>query len=250
MAGPIYRSNGGRSQSAGATSIAPALPAVDGATGILICEVQSANNAVHSTATGGWSKLGQTNSGANFTASIFYAAEGAGAPTITWAGSVACAAQIFYFSDPQNTVDPALGANSVSSGTGTTHTSTAVNTTRDNSLMIYVDATAANTGLSTPAGWTANVNNGSGTDNGNDAMGSKSVATSGTSSGAISVTGANAAWVQWQIEIRGAAPAAGLQSSQMETMVLLGPPDGFDVSQLDVFVLIQSGTQPFHIIGT
>lgn len=250
MAGPIFRSNGARSASASAASIAPAKPSVDSAGGILICVVQSANNAVHACATGGWSKLGQTNSGANFTASIFYAAESAGAPTITWAGAVACAAQLFYFADPQNTVDTTPGANSVTAGTGTTHTSTAVNTTRDNSLMIYVDAAAANTGLAVPAGWTENADNGSATDGGDDATGSKSVAVSGTSSGAISVTGANAAWVQWQIEVRGSAPAAGLQSSQMEAALLYSPPPGFDVSQMEVFLLIQSGTQPFHIIGT
>lgn len=248
MAGPIFRAAGSRSQSASAASIAPSKPAVDGAGGILICVVQSANNGVHSTATGGWSKLGQQNSGAGFTASIFVAAESAGAPTITWAGSVACAAQIFYYADPHNTTDTTLGANSVSSGTTSTHTSTAVNTTRNNSLMIYVDAAAANTGLAVPSGWTEDADNGSGTDGGDDATGSKSVATSGTSSGAISVTGANAAWVQWQIEIMGSVPTAGLQASQVEAAVLCAPPAGFDASQVEAFLLIQSGTQPFHII--
>lgn len=232
MAGPAFIAVGTRSQSAGAVTVTPAKPTVLNTGGLLVCVVHSKNNATHSTATSGWTKLGQVNSGANFTASIFTAPETAAAPVITWTGSVACGAQIAYYGDPANTVDTTLGASSSNSGATSTHSTAAINTSRANSAVIYVDAAAANTAMATPAGWTEDNDAGSATDAGRFIFGNKPVATSGASSGAISVTGANAAWVQWQIELMGALPAAGLQVSKVANGAWLHPSEGFSASKV------------------
>lgn len=240
MAGPVYRASGTRVQSASAATLTPGLPTVDGQKGLLVCVVFSKNNATHSTSTIGWTKLGQQNSGASFTASIFTAPEGSAAPVITWTGAAACSARISYYSDPANTVDTTPGASSVSNGTTSTHTSTAINTTRANSLVIYVDVASANTAIATPSGWTEDADTGSATDAGRTAFGNKPVAGSGSSSGAISVTGAAAAWVQWQIEIMGGVATAGLQASKLEVGAWVEPAAGLAVSKLEVGIWIKA----------
>lgn len=225
MAGPAFRVAGARAQSAGATSIAPAKPAVDGQNGILLCVVTSKNNAAHSTGTSGWSQIGaQINSGANFTASLWIAAESAGAPTFTWTGSVACSGQICYYSDPANVVSTSIGASASNSGATATHSSAAFTSTQNNSLAVYVDVAAAATALTNPSGWSADSDTGSATDAGETSFGSKAIAASGSSSGAISVTGANAAWVEWQIELLGQTPTAGFQISRGDLGSWLTPP--------------------------
>lgn len=234
MAGPVFRAIGARSQSAGAASIAPAKPTVDGVVGLLLCVVTSKNNGVHATATPGWSLLNQTNNGASFTASLWVAAETAAAPTFTWTGSVACSAHIAYYTDPANTMN--IGSSVIgTAGTGltATHSSTAIVTDVNDALAVYVDVAATNTSLTTPSGWTSSSDTGSATDAGRTSFGSKAVATSGTSSGAISTTGANAAWVQWQLELKGSAPASAFQVSKVETAGWIEPPDGFDTSKLE-----------------
>lgn len=242
MAGPGFVRVGTRAQSAGAATLSPTKPTIDAANGVLLCVVTSKNNATHATATSGWAQVGtQVNSGASFTASLWRAAEGAGAPTFTWAGSVACSAQIAYYADPANVTDTTLGTPSSNSGATATHSTTAITTGRDNSLAIYVDVAAANTAIAQPTGWTENSDAGSATDAGRTAFGSKAVASSGASSGAISVTGANAAWVQWQVELRGELAAANsLQVSKAEALAWLDPPEGFDVSKAEVLAWLDA----------
>jgi hypothetical protein len=241
MAGPAFIRAGARAQSAAATTIAPAKPTVDGATGAQLAVVQSKNNAVHSCATAGWSKLGQVNSGASFTASLWIAPESAAAPTFTWSGSVACAAQVAYYSDPQNVLLATVSVlGTAGAGTAATHTSAAITTDAADTLAIYVDAAAANTAIATPAGWTEDVDGGSATDAGRTAFGSKPIAASGTSSGAISVTGAAAAWVQWQLELKG-SQASGLQASKLGAVAWLEPPDGLDAAKIEAVAWLDKG---------
>ena len=234
MAGPLYQAVGTRATSASAATISPSKPTVLGQNGLLLCVVTSKNNAAHSCATSGWSLVGQVNSGASFTASLWKAAESAGAPTITWTGAAACSAQIAYYVDPANVVDTTLGAATSNTGSTSTHSTTAITTTRADSLAVYIDVAAANTALAAPSGWTENSDTGSTTDAGRTVWGSKSVATSGTSSGAISVTGANAAWVQWQIEVMGQAASGGLEVSKAETGAWFDPPAGASFSKVEV----------------
>jgi len=231
---------GARVQSAGAATLTPTKPTVLGQSGVLVCVVASKNNAVHSTATGGWTKISQTDSGASFTMSVFIAAEGAANPVITWAGSVACSARICYYAAPKGTSETTvIGGSTVNAGLTSTHSTASFNTTRDQSLVVYIDCAAANTGLATPAGWTEDSDAGSATDAGVTTFGSKAVAISGSASGAISVTGANAAWAQTQIELMQVAPAAGLQSSKVEVGGFLEPSAGLATSQAEVGAMLE-----------
>jgi hypothetical protein len=247
MAGPVFRANGARATSAGAATIAPAKPTVDGQNGVLLAVVTSKNNATHATGTAGWSLVGsQTNSGAGFTASLWIAAESAGAPTFTWTGSVACSAQISYYSDPANSMNIGVSVSGATgAGTTATHTSTAFTTDAANSLAVYVDVAAANTAIATPAGWTEDVDNGSATDAGRTAFGNKAIASSGASSGSISVTGANAAWVQFLVELRGSTPTAGLEVSKASLAAWAEPPAGLDVSKASLAAWVETNDLRF-----
>lgn len=208
MTTPSYLNVGTRSQSAGATSLSPALPASRTNGNILFARVHSKNNATHSISGTGWAPipgLAQTNSGASFTVSWWYRiVDGTeAAPTISWTGSVACAAQIVqYLRDDFENSSPFGFVGTPSTGTTSTHTSTGQNTTRNNSRVLYFDDCAANTAIATPSGWTERYDAGSATGASRTAGGDKSVATSGTASGNISVVGGAAAWVQVQIELR------------------------------------------------
>lgn len=233
---------GSRSAASPAASIAPAKPAVKSIAGVLLAAVTSKNNAVHSTATAGWTKLVQTNSGASFTASLWIAAETAAAPTFTWTGSVACSAQIAYWADIDNPLDVAAITAVASTSTGATnpHTSTGFNSTRANSLAVYVDVSAANTALQSTVGWTEDVDNGSATDGGRTVFGHKALATIGTASGGQSITGAVAAWVNWQLEIVPTV-AAGLQESKVAPGAWLDTSSAFGLTKLEAGAWIQTG---------
>lgn len=235
MAGPIFRGNGAVAATASGTSLAPAKPTLDtNGNGAQLAIVTSKNNATHSTATSGWVKIAQTNSGASFTASLWIAAEGAAAPTFTWTGAAAGSAQIVYYTDPQNTMHNGVTVSGTTgAGVTTTHTSTGFNTDADNALAVYVDACAVSTAMAQPSGWTEDLDNGSGTSATRHVFGSKSVATSGSGSGNISVTGGNAAWVQFQIELKGSAASAGLQASKVGASAWLDP-SGLAVSKATV----------------
>jgi hypothetical protein len=234
MAGPAFQAVGTRVQSAGATTLSPAKPTVLGQNGVLLAVVTSKNNATHSTATSGWSKIGQINSGASFTASLWIAAESAAAIVPTWTGSVACSAQISYYASSDGVTSATIGGSSSNSGSTATHSTASFNSTANNSLVVYVDASAANTALATPSGWSERSDSGSATDAGDTVFGDKAIASSGSASGAISVTGANAAWVQWQIELVNAAATAGFQVSKAELDAWLDPLDGFNVAKAEL----------------
>lgn len=246
MAGPLFAGIGGLAASASAASLSPALPTPHtNGNGIYIAVVASKNNATHSTATGGWTQIAQTNSGASFTASIWIAAQGASAPTFTWTGAAACHAQIIYYTDPQNTMAASVSVTGTT-GTGTTatHTSTGFTSDANTVLAIYADACAVSTSLATPAGWTEDFDNGSATSGSRQVFGSKSIATSGTGSGNISVSGGAAAWVQFQIEVKGSTPTAGLQVSKVG-LSAWAEPSGLAVSKATVEAWLETNDARF-----
>lgn len=213
---PKFIAVGTLSTAAAQTSRTPALPANLLVGDLIFATCASENNADHSCPTTGWVKLGQTNSGAGWTTSHWCAiqtAAGLAAPVISWTGSADANAQTACYRDTQATGAAAAYLGTVGTGTGTTHTSTGANTTKTDTRVVYIDHANANTALGAPAGWTENVDAGSATGPCRIVWGGKDVATLGTGSGNISVTGANAAWVQQQIE---AYPAAnGDQTSQI-----------------------------------
>jgi hypothetical protein len=228
-----FQLQGARAQSASAATLTPAKPTVNGVGGRLLAVLQTKNNAVHATATAGWSRIGaQINSGAAFTASLWEAPETSAAPVFTWTGAVACAAQVIYYMDPNNPL-AAIVAGTNNNGTTNPHSTASFNSTLANSLIVYVDVAAANTALATPAGWVEDIDAGSATDAGRTTFGSKALAASGSASGAISVNGAVAAWVQWQVEVKESVSATGLQVSKEEAETWLDVKDGFAASKME-----------------
>lgn len=225
---------GARVQSAGATTLTPTKPTVDSSTaGAMLAVLFTKNNATHATATSGWSLVSQVNSGASFTASLWIARASAAAPVFTWTGSVACAAQIAYVDGAEGVVSLTPGAISSNSGTTATHSTASLNSTRAGATVVYIDVAAANTAMAAPSGWTELADAGSATDAGRHVWGSKDLTTSGSASGAISVTGANAAWVQWQVQMADAA-AAGAETSKLETGAWLDIPSGAVASKMEI----------------
>lgn len=210
-----YGAVGTFATSAGATSRNPALPTGVTAQSELWASVASKNNATHSSSTSGWTKVAQQNSGASWTVSLWrYTgadATAAAAVNVTWTGSVASHGQCWRMQGRTGT-DP-LGTPTVSTGSTSTHTSTAVTTTSPGSRVMYVDGAAANTAIAQPTSWIENFDNGSATSASRLAVGGRDFASSGSSSGAISVIGAAAAWVQWQVELPAPQPAILLSAS-------------------------------------
>lgn len=242
MAGPVYRSIGASvTTSSSAVTLTPSLPALDtNANGLLLAVCVSKNNAVHATATAGWSLVNQTNSGASFTASLWKAAQGSAAPVFTWTGSAACSAQVSYFTAPEGPIDIGSLLGTVGAGLANPHTSVGGNTSADNALAVYLDVAGANTGLVPPTGWTENSDLGATAGAMRHTVGSKAIATSGTASGAISVSGANAAWVQFQVELKLVSPTPGLQVSKAEANAFMEPPAGFSTSKIETTTWLET----------
>lgn len=247
MAGPTFENNGALATTASGTSLSPARPTPVQLGGVYIACVCSKNNAVHATATGGWSLLSQVNSGASFTASLWIAPSGSAAPTFTWTGAAAGHAQIAYYAPDANNAAHNGVSISGTTGTGTAspHTSTGFNTDANDALAIYVDACSVNTGLSTPAGWAEDADTGSATSATRQTFGSKSVATSGSASGNISVAGGAAAWVQFQIEIKNKAAVGGVEISKEGLLAWLEAPAGFDVAKSGVYAWLETNDVRF-----
>lgn len=205
-----YLNVGTLSSFSGNTSVTPALPGLRANGNILIAEVMTKNGATHSLSGSGWTAIhAQQSNGSSMTVSRWWRwVDGTeAAPTISWSGSAAGYARIAQISRPNFDQGSApFGAMSHNAGTGTTHTSTGVTTTRDNSRVFYFDSGNANTAIATPSGWTEHFDAGStfiGASR--NACGSKAVDTSGTGSGNISVVGAAGVYIQSQIEVLDAA---------------------------------------------
>jgi hypothetical protein len=226
---------GTRAQSASAATLSPAKPAITGnAGGVLLAVVTSKNGAVHACSTPGWSRIGaQVSASASFTASLWIAPESADAPVFTWSGAAACSAQVAYYWDSLGPMEVSVAALTLNSGTDLNHSTAAFASTRANALAVYVDVAAANTALAAPAGWIERVDAGSATDAGRTVWGDKALGAAGSSSGAIAVVGANADWVQWQVELL-VALGDGLESSKMETGAWFDPGEGLDFAKIEV----------------
>jgi hypothetical protein len=211
-----------------------ALPSGVTAQSELWATVGSKNNATHSSSTTGWTKVAQQNSGASWTVSLWrYTGSDATAAaqiTVSWTGSVASFGQSWRIQG--RTGSEAVGATTVNTGTAATHTTTSLTTTKPGSRVMYVDAAAANTTISAPSGWVENSDVGNTTSVTRLAVGGRDLGSAGSSSGAISITGAAAAWVQWQIELPPPQPAfilspsSNILASGENTTAQLAAPSG------------------------
>jgi hypothetical protein len=200
MTFPAFGAAGTRSSASSGTTSTPALPSGITAGQCLIGIVGTKNNATHNWPAG-WTKVDQQNSGSSWTVSwaIRIATGSDSAPAVTWTGSVSNFGKVVRYTG----TDPVwpIGAFLHNAGTTSPHSTATNTTTRNSSLNLYLDASAANTALTTPSGYTSRVSEGSATGTTHDDLGDKQVANAGTSSGAISTSGAAAAWVEWQIEL-------------------------------------------------
>lgn len=216
MAVPTFNAAGAAGLTASGTTVAPFLPTR--LTGDkLICMTISKNNAVHSYASG-WNIVGQWNSGASHTMSIaecnVTGSEVAAAPS--WSGAAAGRSIIFSITGADTEIVGTSLAIANNAGTTSPHSCSAITTTRADSLALVIDGCSVNTAMSTPSGWNMNSRTGDGVSNIATGFGTKSVATLGSSSGAISVNGGAAAWVMVILELRSPGAASGVTSLQLE----------------------------------
>ena len=200
---PTYVASGALSTASAQTSRTPAAPSGRATDDIEIVTCASENNATHSYSGTGWTKGGQTNSGAGWTVSWGWRRyDGSNVdPVISWTGSADASARRHAYRGCKNSGTPVVTIGTVGTGTGSTHTSTGGNTTALNSLAVYFDHALANTAIAQPTGWTEDVDSGSATGPCRTAVGHKDMSTSGGATGNISVSGAAAAWVQQQLEL-------------------------------------------------
>ena len=161
----------------------------------------------------GWSKFGQVSVGSTFTACLAYTIVSGTPPScvFSWTNTVANRSIAWQWS---GTAAAPFGASASNTGSTSTHSNSGITTTADASVVIYIDGAKANTALATPAGWTENSDVGSATAGMRTTAGLKAVNQGGSASGAISVTGAAADWVMWQIELLIPKPPLKYQLNQ------------------------------------
>ncbi len=201
--GPVFTSAGPLASSGSTASITPTIAPLNDQHGLFIAVCSIKSTSVITTATSGWVKLYQDNA-TGFTTAVFIAPGNSANPVFTWTGAVAAMAQVYFYDDPNNPVENTLvGATSVATGSGTTLTTASLNTTRRDSVVIYVSTVNnSTTNLGDVSGWTENVNTSNGTAGITFEVGSKQVATSGSASGAINQTSSvTGQWTQRQIEL-------------------------------------------------
>jgi hypothetical protein len=246
--GPRFVASGTVSHSASTASITPALPTPSSLVnthGLLLSIVLVKNNETITTATPGWTKLYQDNSGVLLTVAAFIAPGGSAAPVFTWTSSVAASAVTAFYDDTgQPVVTNAVGATSVNTGISNTPGTAGFNTTRNESVVVYYSGLAANTGVGTPAPWTENYDNGSATSASTLVSGSREIAVSGTSSGSTAATaGTSTDWVHRQMELLVRLMPANFYSVEFEVSAHTALGSGFATAEFEVspLSLISSG---------
>ena len=238
--GPVYVGSGTRVDVSSATTITGNLPTLANSHGLLIARVSIASNATISTATSGWTKLYQDNSGVSLTQGIWIAAGNAAAPVFTWSGAVNGVAIIDFYDDPSNPVETAvIGANStVGTGSGTTISSASNNSTRDYSVFITATTINSNSVIGASTNWTQNNRNNAA--NFTIETSQRQITTSGSASGATSQTASvTGTWVQRQIELLLQVLPTGLYTTEIEIAPLMQISDGFKVTEVEVAPLMQ-----------
>jgi hypothetical protein len=119
------------------------------------------------------------------------------APTPSWTNAANCNAVMWQISGQD--LAALIGATNTNSGSGTTASATAVNTTSDGSMMFIFIASAVATAVGTNTGYTEPFDDGT---NARMSVQYLAVPTSGTSSGAVSVSVGNQPWIVALFEIK------------------------------------------------
>jgi hypothetical protein len=158
-----------------------------------------------------WTKVLQTTHGSTSSA-IFYSIANSEPEDlwVTWASAANCGGRVFLYTG-QAAEALGSGNEAINFNTGSTHSCSAITTTANNSWALYFSFSNGNTDLGTPAGWTEDADSGVGVPGTGFRLtaGHKSITTSGTSSGAISVTGDTSGFVMRIYELRAADQSGG-----------------------------------------
>lgn len=206
MAAPAYVSTGTKTAGTG-TSAAPALPTSPSVGDLLIAVVARNNNGARGGDPSGWNHISTDSNSTQITISRYWRIYQAGdaAPTFSWTGSVAFQSVIHSFSGSDQTA-PIGAIGTAFADTDNVAASNALTTTRADSLVLLSCVVKANDDADQPSGWSVAYASGAAN---NPAISSytKSVATSGTSSGATSAACGFAQFVTQQIEIMSPAAA-------------------------------------------
>jgi len=203
----VFVSTGTQASTGPGASLTPALPASLAAGDLMLMQIAAtANKASTFNIPAGWNKISFTDSATSNSLALYWRVFVAGdsAPTVTWTGNTSATGVISRFTG-NDTSSPIGAVGTVTAGASSTHTSTALTTTRNNSLVVLFDGASATTGLTTPAGWAQNYLF---TVLPAETCDGKAIASSGTSSGATSSAGGSATFVTQQIELLSPSAAA------------------------------------------
>jgi hypothetical protein len=208
---PAYVANGGLATANSVSSITPSLPASPNARDLLVLQIGVGDTVTFSISPSAWTSLG-TQSYAGHTTAVYWAVytPGMAAPTVSWTGQATATAVISEFAGVANSPIGAVGT--ISYDNWGDHTSAAVTTSNANSLVLLSDIAANFPNLTAPPNWNqALALNWAG---GSQTLDYKTIASSGTSSGSTSSSGAAAAWFTQQFEVL-ASPAASSPTASL-----------------------------------
>lgn len=233
-------SNGGTSLVAGGPqSTLPPAPQ-----GLRFYIVAVKNNDAISTATAGWTKIIQTNSGAGFTAALFTAELTAGTPTFTWTNAAnAYAYGGFFDSVDMDIIVNAASAISSNTGAASPVTATGVTAAVEGGMTMAIAAASDETTVfgPTPAGWTERWDQGSGATNDIRFVMATRNATTVGATGAVSWTKDAVPWVAFQMEFAVVnPPGPRLDVAELEIATPLGSP-GNSVREVEIAALLNTG---------
>jgi hypothetical protein len=237
-----YVNSGALTGAASGTGTTPPLPASIVAGNLLIAAVYTYGTGGVHTWPAGWTQIDQQNWNSAYDVGSFAYRIATGtdsAPAVTWSSSCHSIGQVFQFSGTSAT--PISAARSFATGLTGTHTSASITTTANNSDVIYLDLSGFySTLLTNPAGWTSDANAADGI-TGVISLGDKTVAASGSGSGAISTAGGAYAWVQWQQEVLVGTPT-GTSSATLQNITGSGTGYSGNVSGATLQNITASGT--------
>lgn len=202
---PFWNTSGTQVQTATVSALTVnSAPATRQVGDLEYCTLSKENTTAVGVSGSGWNLLTQTTFGT--TRSSTYAwriYNGTNVdPAFSWTTAADAWGRRHCFRDTQATGTPMAALGTVGTGTTTAHSSTGGNTTQADAMAMYSDECNANTALGAPGGsWTSRWDAGSATGPSRTSGGNQPIATAGTGSGNLSMTGGGTAWIQQQWEV-------------------------------------------------
>lgn len=219
---PMWISSGTHQVAATATSLTVTnVPAGRIAGDLEICTWGRETTAAETLSGSGWNLLNTRTFGTTRSRTVAWRIyDGTNVdPGLSWSGTADVWGRRHCWRDTKASGTPIAVLGTFGSGTGTTHTSTGGNTTEADVKAIYLDDANANTALGAPGGsWTERFDAGSATGPSRTAGGDQPIATAGTGSGNLSMTGAGTAWIQEQFEVYNSDAGDQLQLREVESL--------------------------------